>query len=317
MRLPGTTAWFGHLQREVEDRVGWPPQCYRLHWHGGTFIAFMGLIFALSYVLIDISVPGLSVAAHAWLASLLPAGSFLGISYAMGNWILHYIRVGYRVTLASRFVPVASLLGLFLFGLGVWGRRFLFPTHPLVIFWGVAILFGLAQRLRRSEGGSSWRRPLATAVEGVVLVVGLGLVLRTLLPVLLNVQAFTYTRAIRSLAPSQADYETARAEYFERMGWAGKWMAAIDPTFSQAYGYVGAAHYYQGDYEASVAAYSQNIRLSRPTSIFYCRALAYHALGDEASAQRDLQLYLKDHTPGEIPGCQSLFPEAAGTFEIP
>lgn len=317
MRLPGTTAWFEHLQREIEGHVGQSPQRYGLRWYGGTFIAFMGLIFALSSILIEISIPGVSGATHAWLALLLPAGSFLGIAYVMGNWILHYIRVGYQVAPASRFVPVASLLGVFLFGLGVWGRRILFPTHPLVIFWGVVMLFGLTHCLRRTEGGPSWRRPLATAVEGTVLVVGLGFVLRALLPVLLVVQAFTYSEAVRSLDPSQTGYEATRAEYFERIGQAGEWIVAVDPSFHQGYGYIGVTHYYQGDYKASVAAYTLDIRSGRSMGVLYCRALAYHALGDEASAARDLQQFLKYHTPGETPGCQSLFPETAGTFEIP
>lgn len=317
MRLPGTTAWFGHLQREVEGHVGQPPQCFRLRWYGGALVGFMALALSLSYALIEGIIPGVSVAVHAWLASLLLAGAYVGTAFVTGNWILHYIRVGRQVTPASRLVPAVSLLGVCLFGLGAFGRRILFVTNSLAVFWGVVLLLGLVAGLRPSKGGPNWRRPLATAVGGTVLLVGTWLILRALLPILLAIQAFTYLRAVHGLDPNQPHYQAARADYFEHIGQAGEWAVTIDPTFYQGYGYLGYARYFQGDYEASVAAYTQGLRFGSSAFILHCRALAYHALGDEANAQRDLQLYLKYHRPGEIPGCQSLFPETAGIFEIP
>jgi len=315
MRLPGTTAWFGHLQREVESYLGRPPQRYRLRWYGGVFIGLMGFIFALSYVLMENVIPGVSAAAHAWLASLLLAGSYIGLSFVTGHWILHYVRVAEQVSPSSRFVPVAGLLGVFLVGLGAFGRRILFFTSSLAVFWGVVLLLGLATGLRRRQEGPPWRRPLVAAVGGTTLIAGCWLVLRALLPVLLVTQAFTYSRAIHNLDPNQAGYDTQRAKYFERMGQAGKWMVTLDPAFYQGYGYMGYDHYFRGDYETSTRAYSQAIRFGGSIEFFYCRALAYHALGDNVSAERDLEFFAKHYPPDKTPGCQSLFPETARVFD--
>jgi hypothetical protein len=122
---------------------------------------------------------------------------------------------------------------------------------------------------------------------------------------------------MRDLEPNRPGYDSARARCFEHIGQAGKWSTTLDYTFYQGYGYMGYAYFSQGDYRASVAAYTQGIRYGSAPFLFHCRALAYHALGDEANAQRDLTLYLQDHQPGTIPDCQSLFPETRGIFEIP
>ncbi len=319
LRLPGTITWFKYLQQEVGRHIQHPPRRYRLRWFGGVLLVLMAVISALSFMLTDAIIPGVSVTGHAWLASLISAGAFVGICLVTASWISHYIKVGYCVTPSRQFVPGISLLGMFLVVLGIAGKRLLFPSSSLVIFWGVALLFALVQVVHHSTDGPTWRRPLATAAGGVIAVVGGWFVLRALLPILLLLQAFTYAGAVHKLYPEQAVNDPGRAIYFAGMGQTGKWMVAIDPNLYQGYGYMGYAYYFQGDYQASVDAYSNAIRISGSHlnyGFFYCRALAYHALGENIRATQDLKRYETQHTPGDIPGCQSFFPEAIGIFEI-
>jgi hypothetical protein len=315
IRLPGTIAWFGHVQRQVEGRVAPPPRHYRLRWYGGIVVPLVGLAYAVTFFLMSAAIPRVSVAVHAWLAMLLLGGAFVGALCVMGYWIWHYVRVGYEVVPLLRFVPVASITGLLLLVLGTWGRGILFTTTSLVVFAGGTILTILACSLRGSRGGPRWRRPLASVVTGVSLLIGTWLVLRALLPIVINVHAFTFALAARDLKPEQAGYEETREAYFASMGRAGEWMVGIDPTYPQGHAYIGYARYAEGDYETSLHHYNQTLRFDDPIGILYCRALAYYGLEDEESAARDLALALEQLEPGDSPGCKLFFPKEAAALE--
>jgi hypothetical protein len=245
-------------------------------------------------------IPVLSTAAHAWLASSITAGAFVIQFCVIGGWISHYIRVQGEVTSAARLVPIASLLGLLLIVIGVFGRLFVFLFGPLLIFSGATLLFCAARSLRHR--GPRRQQRLATLTAGAVLVGGLWLIGRTMLPILINMQAFTYLQAAGKLNPASPLTPAARTEYFERMEQAGKWMTQIDPTYFFGYGYIGYVHYFRANsgesktanYKASVEAYDQAIRVSGDNFIdyYYCRALAHHKLGNESQSREDCRTFV-------------------------
>ncbi|GAI14043.1 unnamed protein product, partial [marine sediment metagenome] len=212
VRLPGTTSWFKHLQRTVEGHLEQTPQTYRLRWHGGAIFVYLGLVYAVSFLLTDRCLyPRLSVVAHAQAAAVFQLVSFVVVTYVTSRWIIHYIRVNSYTMPFAQFVIGTGLVGLFLIGLGVSGKRFLFPVSSFVVAWGSMVLVGLAGSLR-SLGKARWQWLLARTVQGIALVAGILLVLQTLVPVLYHTQAFTYAGALRELDPDQPDRSKVRGE---------------------------------------------------------------------------------------------------------
>ena len=317
MRLPRTTLWYKHLRQAVEERLECSPQSHRLQWHGGAVLVYLGIVYILTFLLTDSFLhPWLSVAGHARVAVALQVVSFLFITYVISRWIVHYISVNSRILSVPRFVIGTCLLGVFLVGLGSFGRRILFPVSSFVVAGGTISLVGLMGHLG-NFGQTRRKRLLARVVQGVALIGGVLLVLHSLVPVLYHTQVYTYAGALQNLDPNHPGYAGERADYFQRMRRAGKGVVTWDSMYGQGYAALGLAEYFFGDYRASVDAYSRSMALGGSAEYYYCRALAYHALGDEANAEQDIQAYLEKRETDDGPRCQRYFPEIEGILPLP
>lgn len=322
IRLPAVTTWFSQLQQEAEHRIGRAPQSYRLHWFGIQFIAvnvLMDATVATAFIFTQVAILGISVSTRAWLASLLMAGAHIGLFYITAGWLLHYIRVHYHVTPVSRFALIVGGLSAIMIGLGIFAKSLVFLWAPSLIFWGTILLYGLVHRIGYHRSNKQQR--LMTIFQGGVLVIGTLLVLRALLPMLINWQALTYLGAAGKFDPDNPTIlsQEVRTSYFEKMGRLGQWMIRIDPTYPFGYGYVGYERYFEGDYETSIAAYNQAIYFTgfrAPRDYYYCRALAYYKLGDTYYMQQDSQVFENIESSGKTM-CEILFPEEAPGTELP
>ena len=316
-RLPAATAWFAHLQEEIERHTGRTGEILRLRWFGPLFLAIillMGVAAAATFRLTEGSLSFVSIPVHTWAASLLWLIVHLVLFWIIGRWPLHFLKVYSRITPASRFVPVVALLGACLAGLAIVAQSVIFLLAPSLILLGTILLTGAVHQARLAFFPGLAGRAGAL-VPGLVAVVGGLLVLRALLPIVINWGALTYLEAAQKYEPDNALMLTPaeRAVYFSTMDEAGRWMVAINPTYPFGHGYIGYADYFRGNYRESIARYSRAINLGRPNvqwDYYQCRAAAYARLGNEKLARQDCATFKQK--PGyKGPICETLFPEDA------
>jgi hypothetical protein len=320
LRLPSSTTWFNHLRSEILRLSGQTPKRLRIYWFGLQFVALaitMSVAAALTILLTQGTTIEIPIRLRAWLAAVVVTAAYVIQFSVTAIWLVHYFQVHSLVSPTKQFIPVIGILGLFLLAAGIFGKLLIFFWGPLFIFWGLLLWVGLVQILPAPK---QWRRRLPTRLfDGTLVLIGCCLVLRSMLPIVINGYAFTYFGA--AIKPSNPEnppavFQEARAEYFYQMGQAGLWIQRIDPTYFIGYGLSGYADYSQSHYTASIENYTRAMDFGGDSFLpdyHYCRALAYSKRaepGDEIRAQQDCQtFYGRRGTDLTAPSCALLFPK--------
>jgi hypothetical protein len=317
--LPGTTGWFPHLQQAVEQHRAQPPVGHKMQLQGGIVLAYTGLGLALIFLLADSRFgPRIPTATYAWAATATSLLTLLLLTLVTGRWCRHYARVNAEILPGPRFVVGTGLLGVLLLLVGVCGRRILFPFGPLPIAWGSVFLFCVAacarrtvpSRPRQTAARARPRQIAARAVQLASLVVGALLVLYTFVPALTRLQDFTYAVALYKLGAERPYDRTRHDRLFQELCSVVDWMPRWDPIYSGGSYYQGVCEYFRGHYAASLAAYQKAVAQNPWPDLHHCRALTYFALGDQARAQQDLQVFMAE-CPGCLePVCLMYFPDS-------
>jgi tetratricopeptide (TPR) repeat protein len=318
VHVPCTTAWFGHLQEQIERLVGHAPNQYRLPRFGLQFLGLaivVSVTAAASIILTQGNLPRISVPVRAWSASFLTFAHWLILIAVVTKWIIHYVHVNCEVVPGPQLALAGGLSGIVLIVAGSMARPLVLMWGPVFVACGTLLLLAICNCYYGSCLLLS-RRILVAVASATIVLIGFYLVLRSMLPILVNAQAFTYLGVAGNMdlsGPTQPE-ALSRSTCFERMGQAGQWMVAVDSTYSFGYMYIGYTAYYEGSYQASLDAFNRAIDHSGktvPADFFYCRALAYHKLGLTAPAGADCEVFVSAQKTDKTT-CELLFPEDSG-----
>jgi hypothetical protein len=318
IRLPGATTWYRQLQRTVQQKMDRQPQIHRLNGILAEIVLLMlfsALVFLGAFALAQHPLPRLEVSTRAWLASVATFLYYVAILAVTARWVLHFINVAYATAgKPGRLSWIAAAIAGGLIGIGLLLKPALLMWSPMFVGWGVVLLAAVLPHSAVFAHSSS--RLLKWGLRAGVYLLGSLLVLRTILPIAINLYGFTYLGAASGFNPQHPSppEQSLRSTYFEQMHSAGVWMNRIDPTHPFAYGYLGYAAYWEGNFAQSIAFYDRGARsftpFQAPPDFNYCRALAYREMGAEQQAQDECRLFNDAGAAGT--NCELLFPEAAG-----
>lgn len=320
IRLPGTATWYQPLQRTVQRKMKEQPRIYRLN---GILVEIMllmffsALVFLGAFALAQRPIPRFEVSTRAWLAATATFFYYVTILVITGRWVLHFSEVAYATfgKHTRRLSWIAAALAGGLIGIGLLLKPALLMWSPMFVGWGMMLLAAVLSHSVIAPHSPS--RLLQRGLQAGFFLLGSLLVLRTILPIAINLYAFTYLGAASGFNPQQPNppEQNLRSAYFEQMRSAGGWMNRIDPTHPFAYGYLGYAEFWDGNYAQSLAFYDRGVRsfapFQAPPDFNYCRALAYQEMGAEQQAQDECRLFNAANAAGT--NCERLFPEAADT----
>ena len=317
MRLPGMTSRFAWLQQDIEQCLTQTPVRYCLHWYGGIAIAVVPFALAITFVIVQTGIPGLSIWAHAWLASIVAGVGYILLSVYGVMIMWHFVRVGLQTTPPRTFRRATGLLGLLLLALGTIGRDLGTIFSPFFALGGMVLLLALFRNVTQHH--SFGRERLVQVTSFAILIAGLTLMLWSVLPLLVSYHAFTYSGAAGQFHPECSDEGLSdRRRCFTALQRSGQLITLIDPTADNGYAYTGVSSYYSHDYVQSIEDFTQAIRLNRARSYpdyFFCRALAYFQNGQPEDAQSDCRKFQERRSPNGKTVCERLFPEDARACE--
>jgi hypothetical protein len=134
--LPGTVAWFRHLQSELEYRTGSMPIRFRWRFYSGLILILIAVALSVAQLLTSEALPGISVPGQVWLVLLFVTNCYIALMYTTARWIWNFVRLRLTLTEGLRFMLGIGLLGLALFFLGTVGHEIVFLFGPPILFWG-------------------------------------------------------------------------------------------------------------------------------------------------------------------------------------
>jgi hypothetical protein len=317
--LPGTTNRYQELQQAVRQKVTLNPQLFHLNRIGIEILVLVllsAIVFLGAFALAQRPLPQLNVSIRAWLAATITLFYYFVLLAITSRWVTHFFEVAYATAgnQVKRLSWITAALALAWIGVGLVLKPALMMWSPLVVGWGVLLLISLL--LHSGILSHLTSKSLQLGLRAGIYLLAVLLLMRLVLPISINLYAFTYFGAASGYAsgypmPPPSDL---RSEYFRHMRLAGIWMNRIDSTHPFAYAYLGYAEYWDGQYDQSLAFYERGMRsftpFQAPPDFDYCRALAYSKMGASEQTSRACASFNAAGTHDT--NCERLFPEESG-----